>query len=453
LFFSGYTASNGWELWRHDGTTATLFKDILPTRFDVQGESGSWLYGPYMLIEAGDSLFFQAHVIGLSMDRFGNLEEFLVNHLWHSDGTPEGTIPLLALTKFGVQQLRSQVAVGNSLFFSAWNDTFTQLVLWKSDGTAAGTLPLQAIPSDVYTWKAVGSRLFFEASDALHGRELWTSDGTPAGTGLVKDIFPGPSSSWIGSGEISMAAIGNTLYFTADDGSSGFELWKSDGTAAGTVVVRDLTPEHAGFGLHSGSQPGWLTVVGNTLYFRTMYNSLSGHYLSPELWKSDGTPAGTVPVADLVPEGSAYWDSFGTPTFVGTTLFFRGLDQSNGTEFWALDVMDDLFSTHEAQGNTKLLRGINDGLAYVQIGFTTTPITFLGSPTSPGDASTPWQMLAAETIDGANKLLWRYNPTGQVHVWALDSSWGWTGADTGIVDPSSGAGSNLLVQFGLASIE
>ena len=134
---------------------------------------------------------------------------------------------------------------------------------------------------------------------------------------------------------------------------------------------------------------------------------------------------------------------------MGTTLFFRGLDESNGTELWALDVTDDLFSTLEAQGYTKLLRGINDGLASVQIGFTTTPITFLGSPTSPGDSSSTWQMLAAETIDGANKLLWRYIPTGQVHVWALDSSWGWTGADTGIVDPSSGAGWGLESSFQL----
>jgi hypothetical protein len=75
----------------------------------------------------------------------------------------------------------------------------------------------------------------------------------------------------------------------------------------------------------------------------------------------------------------------------------------------------------ENQGNTALLRG-GDGQSYIKFGFTTTPITFLGSPTSPGNASSIWQMLAAETIGGTNKLLWRNNPTGQLHVWALNFS-------------------------------
>uniref|UniRef100_UPI00056C1DDD hypothetical protein n=1 Tax=Microcystis aeruginosa TaxID=1126 RepID=UPI00056C1DDD len=68
--------------------------------------------------------------------------------------------------------------------------------------------------------------------------ELWKSDGTAAGTVLVKDINPGSSSSYPGS----LTAVGNTLFFTAYDGlgGSGTELWKSDGTAAGTVLVKDI---------------------------------------------------------------------------------------------------------------------------------------------------------------------------------------------------------------------
>jgi hypothetical protein len=76
----------------------------------------------------------------------------------------------------------------------------------------------------------------------------------------------------------------------------------------------------------------------------------------------------------------------------------------------------------------------------------------MGSPASAGSASSTWQMLAAETIETANKILWRYNPTGHVHVWDLDSNWAWTGADNGLVDPFSSAGSNLLAQFGVTSI-
>jgi hypothetical protein len=81
-----------------------------------------------------------------------------------------------------------------------------------------------------------------------------------------------------------------------------------------------------------------------------------------------------------------------------------------------------------------------------------TPITFMGSPASPGNASSTWQMLAAETMEIGNKILWRYNPTGQLHMWALDSNWAWTGADTGLVDPNSSSGAYLLARFGVASI-
>ena len=129
-----------------------------------------------------------------------------------------------------------------------------------------------------------------------------------------------------------------------------------------------------------------------------------------------------------------------------------GLESSFQLDVNGDSIIGTPFTPIESQGNTSLVRHSSTAEAYVSVGSTITPITFLGSPTSPGVASSTWQMLAAETIAGANKLLWRYNPTGQVIVWALDSSWGWTGADTGMIDPSSGAGSNLLVQFGLASI-
>jgi ELWxxDGT repeat protein len=87
----------------------------------------------------------------------------------------------------------------------------------------------------------VGSTLFFTASDGVNGNELWKSDGTAAGTVLVKDIFPGLS----GPSPSSLTAVGNTLFFTANDGVNGNELWKSDGTAAGTVLVKDINPGSA----------------------------------------------------------------------------------------------------------------------------------------------------------------------------------------------------------------
>ena len=87
----------------------------------------------------------------------------------------------------------------------------------------------------------VGNTLYFVANDGTNGEELWKSDGTASGTMMVKDISSGSSQSNI----YGFTAVGSTLYFRADDGTNGAELWKTDGTASGTVMVKDITAEAA----------------------------------------------------------------------------------------------------------------------------------------------------------------------------------------------------------------
>ena len=180
-----------------------------------------------------------------------------------------------------------------------------------------------------------------------HGQELWKTDGTEAGTVLVKDINPGGMSNGYDYDPTTLTAVGGTLFFTADDGIHGQELWKrrhagrapswsrtsppatattaapavsdlhrpsagrcssppttaptarscgSDGTEAGTVLVKDINP-----GNDSSLFPAYLTAVGGTLFF-TADDGVHGQ----ELWKSDGTQAGTVLVKDINPgHGSA----------------------------------------------------------------------------------------------------------------------------------------------------
>ena len=101
----------------------------------------------------------------------------------------------------------------------------------------------------------VAGTLFFSADDGRHGYELWRSNGTRKGTRMVSDINPGPASSEV---ELGVDA-GGTVYFEADDGVHGRELWRSDGTREGTRMVKDILPAEGAIGPALN--------VGGTLYF------------------------------------------------------------------------------------------------------------------------------------------------------------------------------------------
>ncbi|MDP6640153.1 MAG: hypothetical protein QF817_03685, partial [Candidatus Poseidoniaceae archaeon] len=231
-------------------------------------------------------------------------------------------------------------AVGSTLYFRA-NDGTNGYELWKSDGTSNGTMMVKDIYPGGSTFNglgnypdltAVGNTLYFGATDGINGDELWKSDGTSNGTVMVKDINP---SGMANSDTGYFRAVGNTLYFDATDGTNGHELWKSDGTPAGTVMVKNINPS-------GDSDPQRVTEINGMLYFRAN-DGTNG----VELWKSDGTSSGTVMVKDI---NSGSTDSNPAHlTAVGSSLFFAANDGTNGVELWKATTTST--SSVEVNGN------------------------------------------------------------------------------------------------------
>jgi ELWxxDGT repeat protein len=370
LIFGGPNDGRGW-LWISDGTVEGTRPIESP---NVEGT----LYGVGNFTRAGEIVYFTAG------DNRGAA-------LWKTDGTPEGTM----LVRAGLHPQRL-IAAGDQLFFLSRGEA--DYDLWVSDGTHDGTKLLQAKspgspgsspffgayvqPGSMI---ALGRRLLISRYSAEHGEELWISDGTVEGTRLVKDLVPGLA----GSSPRLMTRVGNTVYFVAGGWQGGFgvigqptdaAIWRTDGTARGTRLVRSFAswsgPSHLtavgdqlffvggdqqnGYGLWRtdgtgrgtrlllawelssvmvfptdgetflGPKIGWLTDVRGELYFQ-----FDDRRHGPELWRSDGTVAGTWMVSDQRPGPQGAAPTNLTP-FKGR-LYYAAQDEATGVELFSID--------------------------------------------------------------------------------------------------------------------
>ncbi|HEX8279025.1 MAG TPA: hypothetical protein VF540_10035, partial [Segetibacter sp.] len=147
--------------------------------------------------------------------------------LWRSDGTAEGTYQI----KKG--SFPYNITVSNGKLFFSDNGTYG---LWTSDGTEAGTVPvLTSIPAGLTYFNPhdltdVNGTVYFSVTARSFDEQLWKSNGTKEGTMLVKDFYSSNRYSLT-----NFTAVHGKLYFNLDDG----KLWTSNGTTSGTYSISD----------------------------------------------------------------------------------------------------------------------------------------------------------------------------------------------------------------------
>ncbi len=353
VYFSAFSSATGDELWKSDGTAAgtVLVKDINPG-------TGHSLPGHLTLLNG--KLYFDVTTSFNSLER----------QLWQSDGTAAGTVLVKAIPSSSFESpFKRWTTFNNHLYFGA-SDATHGFELWKSDGTAAGTAMVSDIHAGSYGgelagYAEAGGKLFFTAteqgafSDGAIAGMLYQTDGTPGGTASVHQVnVPGSLSGGYGitslrpnlllyassgglyktSGTagsqsllktfrytpIQLTNVNGTLYFVAEDDTYGEALWKSDGTAAGTVLVKDINPGR-NFFLYSG-----MVSLNGLLFFRVDDGT---HGM--DLWRSDGTAAGTFLLKDFV--GTGFGEGPSLPVFYKGEYYFAADDGVRGRELWKTD--------------------------------------------------------------------------------------------------------------------
>ena len=333
LIFSATGGPEGEELWKSDGTTAgtVLLKNINT----IVSNSQEGASNPFYLTKSGNHVYFVAD------PSYANQYD---KGLWRTDGTTAGTQPVITSGTIPYDVERLFDAGGGILYFSEESGK-----LWKTDGTNAGSTILSSsvkgryfckIGSTTYfastngtqLWKTDGTVVgtqficdFFDGADYVPIHEivnrngilyiitktrinytgtlpdamLWKSDGTGAGTQFLKYFFLADKvdlyeswSAFIFTGQFCQLTSG--LYFFGNDGATGDELWKTDGTVAGTTLLTDVNQISIGSYSSYGNMP-YGTVGNDGLFYFRAYTNATG----AELWKSDGTAAGTSLIRDF----------------------------------------------------------------------------------------------------------------------------------------------------------
>jgi ELWxxDGT repeat protein len=294
LLFMASDSLNGEELWKTNGTAAgtTLVKNI------TAGKTGTDVLQFIRL--SGNLVIFAVTVPGFPIGKI---------QIWKTDGTSTGTTLLKDFGAYSAIYPPSFFKFKGKIYFAGTSFTTTGTELWVTNGTTTGT----TLVKDIYKGQSgsypnlfdaiiIGSKFYFSATDSLHGTELWGTDGTATGTLLVKDINPGKLSSTPfilknfnftkGLSAADTSLFNGKIFMVAQTAANGAELWITNGTATGTLLVKDIKP----------GKKGGLDSLNSYFYTSTaLYFNANDSIKGIEPWKSNGTSTGTTLVADINP--------------------------------------------------------------------------------------------------------------------------------------------------------
>jgi len=330
VYFTARDDAYGRELWKTDGTPdgTSMVKDVRP------GPKSSRIDE---LTEAFGTVFFVAD------DGVHGRE------LWTTDGTPLGTVMVEDIIpgSDGSYPYHLTASDGGLFFIARSAASPDDIVLWRSD--ASGTKVVKDLmPQGQYSFVDrmldVSGTLFLGAQEPGGLGALWRSDGTTNGTVILHEFAQVREESY----PSLVGSLGGALLFVGDDATYGGELFRSDGSASGTTVVRDINPGQAGSmpaGSGSGTGGGTSYLNGLLLGERVFFDACNPD-LGCEMWVSDGTTAGTMPVKDINPGAgsgtrpSGFYRSFPQMEGVDNDLYFFASDRLHSWGVWRSDGTD-----------------------------------------------------------------------------------------------------------------